>query len=81
MSKRRTASRDNTLPKKVGITIVGRQHNTDVWAVASNMFIDGKTGMYFLACHITIVYYPYSRIVHCIITLPYLICRKCNGQR
>ena len=48
MNKCRRAIRDNTLSKKVGITIVGRQHRTDIWAVSSDKFIDGITGMYLL---------------------------------
>ena len=46
MNKSRAAIRDNTLSKKDGVTIAGKQCKSNVWAVTSNTFIDGETGMH-----------------------------------
>lgn len=47
MSKARQAVLNGGLSKKVGVTIIGKQHDSGVWAVTPDIFIDEVSGMHF----------------------------------
>lgn len=40
INKTHQATNNNALPKKTGVTIAGKQHKTNVWAIMPNTFID-----------------------------------------
>ena len=49
MAKARDCYESGGLPKKIGVTVCGKQPDSNIWAISRDLFIDETTGTYILA--------------------------------
>ena len=72
--KTREAMLSGGIPKKVGVTIIGRQCDSNVLALSHNTFIDEVSGMHYISASNMCVYIYTCVHILVIVYIYYIIC-------